>query len=179
MSLKSTPERYGNVALTLHWSSAALILLLIPMGFAMQSAPDGLRMALYRVHVVAGLLVGGLTLFRIIWWLAFDRKPHASENSQAFQRIAAKAVHGAFYIVLLLLTASGIGTLILTGLGSILASGDGAPLPANLMHVPPRLAHGVMARLLIALLVLHVLGALYHHWIKRDGLAGRMLPQPR
>ncbi len=43
MTMKSTSDRYGAVALTLHWTSAALILSLIPLGFAMQSAPDGLR----------------------------------------------------------------------------------------------------------------------------------------
>ena len=174
MLLKSTSDRYGVVALALHWTSAALILSLIPLGFAMQSAPDGLRLGLYRAHVIAGGLAGLLTLIRLLWWLALDRKPQA--NHPRLQRLAAGAVHGGLYGAVLVLTFSGIGILLASGLGAMLASGDLSLMLADLMSLPPRLAHGLMARLLVGLLILHVLGALYHHWIRRDGTLGRMLP---
>jgi len=179
MPMKSTPERYGTVALTLHWTSALLILALIPMGFAMQAAPDAVRLGLYRTHAVIGVLVGALTLMRLVWWLALDRKPKASHDHPPLQRRLARGVQAGFYAVVLILTASGIGMMAISGLGAALASGDLSLMPADLMHLPPRLAHGAMARLLMALLVLHVLGALYHHWARRDGTLGRMLPQFR
>lgn len=175
MHLKSTSHRYGAVALTLHWTSAALILSLIPLGFAMQSATDGLRLGLYRAHVLAGGLAGLLTLIRLFWWLALDRKPQA--RHPRLQRLAAGAVHGGLYGAVLVLTVSGIGILLASGLGAILATGDFSLMPADLTSLPPRLAHGIMARLLVGLLILHLLGALYHHWIRRDGTLERMLPQ--
>lgn len=176
MSLKSTSTRYGSVALSLHWVSAALILLLIPMGFAMPSASEDLRMGLYRAHAFIGILVGILTLARLVWWGGFDRRPDATNDDPAFQRLIATAVHRAFYPVLLLLVASGIGMLVVSGLGAVLVSGDWGLMVMKLSQVPPRFAHGALARLLMGLLALHILGALYHHWIKRDGLLLKMSP---
>jgi cytochrome b561 len=177
MTMKSTSDRYGAVALTLHWTSAALILSLIPLGFAMQSAPDGLRVGLYRAHAAAGGLAGLLTLARLLWWLVLDRRPEA--RHPRLQRLAAGAVHAGLYGAVLVLTASGIGILLASGLGAALASGDLSLMPADLASLPPRPAHGLAARLLVGLLILHLLGALYHHWIRRDGTLERMLPQLR
>ena len=177
MTMKSTSDRYGAVALALHWTSAALILSVIPLGFAMQSAPESLRLGLYRAHVLAGGLAGLLTLIRLFWWLALDRKPQAGHPR--LQRLAARAVHAGLYGAVLVLAFSGIAILLASGLGAVLASGDLSLMPADLASLPPRLAHGLMARLLVGLLILHLLGALYHHWIRRDGTLKRMLPQLR
>lgn len=179
MSLKSTADRYGSIPLTLHWLSAGLILALIPVGFAMQEATGELRIGLYRAHAVAGGLVGTLTLMRLVWWVVFDQKPKALSHPSVLQRLLAKSVHAGLYGVVLVLALSGIGLLATSGLGVALLTGDVSLTPADVTGLPPRLAHGLMARLLIGLLILHVLGALYHHWIKRDGTLGRMLPQVR
>jgi cytochrome b561 len=49
----------------------------------------------------------------------------------------------------------------------------GAALP-QLTDYPPRVPHGLGARLPIALLVLYAGAALYHHFIRRDWLLRRM-----
>ncbi len=176
MLMKSTSDRYGAVALTLHWTSAALILSLVPLGFAMQAAAGDLRLGLYRAHAIAGGLAGLLTLIRLVWWLAFDRRPKRNRDHPALQRLLAGAVHAGLYGAVAILTVSGIGMLLASGLGAALGSGDPSLMPTDLMTLKPRLAHGAVARLLVGLLILHVLGALYHHWIRRDGTLGRMLP---
>ena len=176
MPMKSTSDRYGAVALTLHWTSAALILSLVPLGFAMQEAAGDLRLCLYWAHAVAGGLAGLLTLTRLVWWLALDRRPQTGRDHPAIQRLLARGVHAGLYGAVAILTVSGIAMLVASGLGAALGSGDLSLMPADLMRLPPRLAHGAMARLLIGLLVLHLLGALYHHWVRRDGTLLRMLP---
>ncbi|MCB5174972.1 cytochrome b [Microvirga lenta] len=175
MTLKSTSDRYGTVALALHWASAVLILILIPLGFAMQAVPDGLRPGLYRVHVASGIMVGLLTLVRLVWWRAFDLMSRPGQADASVQHRLARLVHAGFYGVVLALTVSGVGLIVRSGLAPMLAAGDLSSM-SDLMRQPPRLAHGFMARLLLALLVLHIAGALYHHWIRRDGVLGRMLP---
>lgn len=179
MSLKSTAHRYGSIPLTLHWLSAGLILTLIPMGFAMQGTTGDLRLGLYRAHAAVGGLVGILTLMRLVWWGAFDQKPEALGDEPQLQRLLAKAVHAGLYGVVLVLVLSGISLLVTSGLGAALLTGDPSLAPADLMRFPPRFAHGAMARLLIALLALHVLGAFYHHWIRRDEKLRRMVPRLR
>ncbi len=68
---------------------------------------------------------------------------------------------------------SGIGMLAPSGAAPIIFGGDGALLP-DFSKYPPRLAHGIGARLLLALLALHASAALYHHFVRRDGLLRRM-----
>jgi cytochrome b561 len=81
-------------------------------------------------------------------------------------------VHILFYIVILGMIASGIGMVALSGAGPVIFGGEGT-LP-DFWKVPPRVPHGIGARLLLALLVLHTGAALYHHFVRRDVLLGRM-----
>ncbi|MEP7241985.1 MAG: cytochrome b/b6 domain-containing protein, partial [Devosia sp.] len=81
------------------------------------------------------------------------------------------AVHLSFYVLLILMASSGITTLILSGaLPTILAGG---PVP-DFSALIPRIAHGLMSRLLLLLFVVHVGAALYHQLIRRDHLLARM-----
>ena len=176
MPAKSTVERYGTVALSFHWASAALILALVPLGFSMQTALGEARLMLYHAHAVLGVLVGLLTVMRLVWWFAFDQRPQAQSGSTV-QRRLAKAVHGGLCLVVAVLAISGLVMALRSGLASAFLAGDWSLMPSSLADLPPRRAHGFMARVLMVLLVLHVLGALYHHWIRRDGTLGRMLPK--
>src|SRR5262245_15152436 len=69
--------------------------------------------------------------------------------------------------------ASGIGMLVLSGAASSLFGPATTALP-NFWNYPPRVPHGIGARALVALLILHVGGALYHHVVKRDRILARM-----
>ena len=82
-------------------------------------------------------------------------------------------MHFLFYVVILGMAASGIGMMILSGAGPIIFSGSTETLP-DFWEFLPRTPHGIGARVMIALLVLHVGAAIYHHFIKKDGLIGRM-----
>ena len=90
-----------------------------------------------------------------------------------WQDRAARAVHVLFYVVILGMTASGIGMLALSGAAAVIFDGGGAALP-NFHDYPPRVPHGLGARLLLALFVVHAGAALHHHFILRDGLLARM-----
>ena len=85
----------------------------------------------------------------------------------------ARVVHIALYVLILGMIASGIGMIVLSGVGADIFSGADIELP-NFMDYPPRIPHGLGANLLIALLAAHVGAALHHHFIRRDGLLWRM-----
>lgn len=172
--MKSTPERYGRVAITIHWVSALLIIALLGSGFRAELTTDALqKMTILRVHAALGISVLTLTLARIAWWWFADKKPATPADTPSLQRRAGSAVHTLFYIVILGMTASGIGMLALSGAGEILFAGAAGPLP-EFEKFPPRIPHGIGARLMLALFALHVGAALYHHFIRRDGLLRRM-----
>lgn len=125
------------------------------------------------VHVPLGVLVLLLTLFRLFWWWRVDQKPHPVAGDPAWQTFSAKAIHVLFYIVILGMAASGIGMLALSGAGAILFSSAAGPLP-DFTAFLPRVPHGLGGRLMVALFTLHAGAALYHHFIKKDGLIWRM-----
>lgn len=169
MGLKSTPTRYGSVAIAIHWSSAFAVILAWLAGFSVANlvASPGLLLA----HIVLGLIVFILTLLRIVWWLVADRHPGAPAHQPQWQVRTAQVVHVLLYVLLILMASSGITTLILSGAVPTLLAGG--PIP-DLSGLIPRIAHGIMARILLALFVVHVGAALYHQFIRRDHLLARM-----
>jgi cytochrome b561 len=172
MRIKSTSHSYGAVAIAIHWIAAALIILLLLSGFRAAADPIT-KVAVLRIHAVAGVLLLILTLGRIAWWLCADDKPLPVDGtSSALNRVAA-FVHALFYIVIFGMAASGIGMMVVSGAGAILFGASGGTLP-DFWNYPPRIPHGFGARLLIALLVLHVGGALYHQFIRGDRLLARI-----
>jgi cytochrome b561 len=122
-------------------------------------------------HIVLGLLVFALTLFRIVWWWRADKHPAPPADQPRWQRMTATIVHGLLYVLLILMATSGIATI--ASSGAIGAIASGAVLP-DFSQLIPRVAHGIMSRLLLALFVLHVAAALYHQFVRRDHLLARM-----
>ena len=174
MRWKSTPDRYGAVAIAIHWISAVLIVALIISGFRAANTVDAAAKAtVLQFHAAAGVTVLVLTLARIAWWYFADDKPPAVGGLPPLQERLGKAVHVIFYVVILGMAASGIGVLVLSGAGAILFAGAPGQLP-DFWNYLPRVPHRIGALLLFALLVLHVGAALYHHFVRRDRLLARM-----
>ena len=162
------------MAVSIHWASVVLILILIASGFRAANTVDpAAKAVILRVHVPIAVGVLALTLLRIVWWWGFDRKPSPVAGSPHWQERTAQMVHLLFYVVILGMIASGIGMIALSGAAPLIFGGNGALLP-DFWKYPPRLPHSIGARLLLALLALHVGAALYHHFVRRDGLLWRM-----
>lgn len=173
MKLRSIPNRYGAMVVSIHWLSALLIVLLIVSGVrAANTVDSAAKAAILRFHMSLALAVLVLTVVRISWWWGFDRRPTPVAGSSPGQEKLARAVHVLFYVVILGMTASGIGMMVLSGAGPEIFGGEGA-LP-DFWRYPPRVPHGIGAKLLLALLALHAGAALHHHFVRRDGLLWRM-----
>jgi cytochrome b561 len=171
---KSTPDQYGRVAIAIHWTSALLIVALLVSGFRADAMADAVgKVTVLRAHAAMGFSILILTLARIAWWRLADRKPLTPEGSSALQSRTAQIVHVLFYVVILGMATSGIGMLALSGAGAILFGGGAGPLP-DFETFLPRTPHGIGARLMLALFALHAGAALYHQFIRRDGLLRRM-----
>jgi cytochrome b561 len=171
---KSSPERYGRIAIAIHWISAMLIIGLMIAGFRAAGMTDpAAKASLLRIHAPIGTAVLVLTLARIGWWLFADRKPIDPPDVPRLQAVAAKAVHGLFYVSILGLAGSGIALMALSGAGAILFGNTPGPLP-DFWNYAPRYGHAGMARLMALLLLLHIGAALYHQLVRKDHLLARM-----
>ncbi len=173
MSIKSTSTRHGAVAIAIHWLTALLIAGQLVGGFAAARASDAqIKASILRAHVPIGLIVLGLTLFRVGWWAFADRKPRAAEDLSPLEALAAEVAHFLLYVAMLALALSGVALVATSGAGRALFGGDG-PLP-DFPIFSPFYAHVAAAFFLLLLLAVHLGAALYHQFIRRDRLLARI-----
>ena len=73
------------------------------------------------------------------------------------------------------MVAAGYATALAAHLPAIVFQGNGEPLPPDFEVYPTFIAHSVIGLVLASLIVLHILAALYHQLVLKDGLIRRML----
>jgi len=167
--------RYSRVAIVLHWLLALTLAFQIALGFAMPRDASGF--AAYQLHKSVGILILLLTLVRIAWRLK-NRPPLALEKG--LTGFLAKAVHLGFYAVLLLAPLTGWAIVSTADIQVPTLLFGTIPWP-NLplspgVNGPAELAHEWLSWIAIGLFVLHIAGAVRHHFIIRDNLLERMAP---
>ena len=168
--------RYSLAAIILHWAIAALLAFQISVGWALEDL--GARgFALYQLHKSVGIAILALTLLRIgiRYW-----KPRPAKLEGGWQGALASTVHLGLYAFMLGAPLTG-WALVSTAKVKVPTLIFGIiplphlPLPAS-AHGLAEGGHGLIAWLGIALILLHVAGALRHHLLMRDGLIWRMIP---
>jgi cytochrome b561 len=162
-------SRYHPLLVVLHWLLAVLILATLAVGFfglaAMPNA-DAAKIAVLRWHMAGGMLILALMLVRLVVRLVTAKPAPANR--------LASLVHYGSYLLVVLMVGTGFATGLLAGLPEIVFAGSGAPLPATFAVYPTFQAHFWLATLLAAFIVLHVVAALHHQLVQRDGLLRRM-----
>jgi cytochrome b561 len=123
--------------------------------------------------MAGGMLILFLMAVRFIVRMLTSRPADATTGYPFLDRIAPISHYG-FYLLVLLMAATGYATAILAGLPAIVFAGSGDPLPATFLIYPTRVAHGYIATLLVGFILLHVLAAFYHQFVRKDGLFRRM-----
>jgi cytochrome b561 len=172
----SQPRQHHRALVICHWLTAALILVSLAAGFLVigatpNSAPA--KVSMLRVHALLGVLVLVVIAVQYALRLAMERPVPATAGNKSLDRLAA-LTHRAFYLLVVLMALSGIGTLVASGAGPILFGATDASLPATFYDVAPRHAHGIIAEVLAVLVLLHIVGAAYHQLVLKDGLLRRM-----
>jgi cytochrome b561 len=160
----------------LHWFLAVLILAALALGaLVMAKIPntDPMKIEALRSHMAGGSAILLLMLVRLFVRTRTRHPAAASAGHPALDRLAWLS-HRLFYPAVLAMAGSGLIMALQTGLPAIAFGGEGA-LPADFWAFPIRTVHYVLSRLLMGLIALHVVGALYHTLILKDGLLRRMV----
>ncbi len=172
--------RYNTIAIGLHWLLAALIIFMLVMGEdMMQSAELGDNKPV-ALHVSLGVIILVLSLFRLVWRV-MNPPPPPEASTKPWEATLSKVTHGLFYVLMIGLPLS--GALGFAGFSSRDMDGQTVsvlglfpmPLIAN-PGLPAIAMHKVGSNLMIGLVVLHVLAALKHQFIDKDGVLRRMSP---
>ena len=178
MPLKNTPSEWGGLAKSLHWFILVLVVVQFVLAWTADEMPEEStqRLALIGRHVSFGLTVLVLTVVRILWRIV-NPTPTPPAGAR-WETMVAHMTLGLLYLLLLALPVSGW---VMSGGHGDAVSWFGAPLPAlvqkgTAIGRPAHEVHEILGWVLLALIALHTLAALKHHFIARNDVLRRMRP---
>lgn len=169
--------RYTRTAIGLHWLIALLIISIMALGVYMTGLPlSPQKLKIYSWHKWAGITVLLISILRIIWRIKNPAPPLPSSMSQSVRKLA-HAGHALLYTLTIAIPIS----------GWLMSSAKGVqtvwfgilPLP-DLIDKNKELgdallnAHVNLNVLLGAIIVGHVVMAIKHHFVDKDGTLHRM-----
>lgn len=193
-------NRYTRTAIVLHWLIALGIFGMLALGWYMTGLPKeapkqmaydlfdwGLvtwqlaeaaspRTFYFNFHKSIGITLFALIIFRIIWRIG-HRPPAPLTSYKAWERKLSTGAHHLLYLLMVAIPLSGLIMSIASKYGvkwfglDFIAGIDSKPLREIFYEV-----HEIAGLLLVAILVLHILGALKHKFIDKDETMKRMMP---
>lgn len=175
---KNSENRYGLVAIIIHWVSALAVFGLFAVGYWMvdlnyysdwyQTAP--------HYHKSVGILLLVATVFRIIWKL-INPKPKAI-SEKTIEKLAVSMGHTALYALLIVILISGYLITTADGRGIDVFNWFTVPSMGELFAQQEDIAgdvHEYAAYAVLGLAIIHMLAAFKHHFINKDSTLTRML----
>ncbi len=169
-------NRYHPALVVLHWILALMIMLGLVMGgnvLAETPNSDPEKLLYLKIHMSAGTIILLLMIVRLVIRLITKKPAHADIGHSLLNKLSV-ATHYLFYLLVILIGASGLATANLAGLPDIVFGASGAPLPATFDEFPSRVAHGALGFVLLLVIIGHVSAFLYHQFIRKDKLFSRM-----
>jgi cytochrome b561 len=169
---------YSATARALHWITAALVLIMLPLGVIITNEWGGpLQDPLYDLHRSIGAAIIPLVMLRLGYRLMHPPLP-LPEDIPPLQQLAARATHWSLYALLLVQPL----------VGWVATSAYRAPIMVfGLFELPPiwpqdrplsgRLfvVHALIGVAIVGLAAVHIGAALYHHFVRKDRVLMRMI----
>lgn len=173
--LRNTAESFGLVTRILHWGIALLVVIMLSLGLRIEDMEPGLsNLWLYSMHKSLGLITLALMVLRILWHVY---SPPPKPMGGGWQASLARAAHLAIYALLITIPLSGWAASSATGIDVMLFDRWVIPAiaPVSVLWEERGFAlHGILTKLLLALVFLHMAGALKRE-MEGDGTLRRMV----
>lgn len=177
MGLKNTSAEYGTLAKALHWLVAIGLFALIYLGLEQAGMERGDEKSRIRfIHASIAAITLMLMTVRIIWRF-MNESPAHPDGMAGWQKVSSSIVHWGLYITVF---AQLIAGALMAGTG-----GNGIPV-FGFFSIPIPVAedhdahewweevHEFAWKPIAALLIVHILGALYNHFIVKNDVVRRM-----
>jgi cytochrome b561 len=172
------PTTYTSTARFLHWLTAAIVLIIIPMGILMANLELGATGdVLFDLHRSLGFVLLPIAIWRLGYRLTHP-VPALPADIPNYQVLAAEASHWGLYALLVIQPI----------IGWIANSAYGAPLNFfwlfNLPPIWPKnepfsdamfALHRWLGFLMAAMLLVHIGAAFFHHFVRKDNVLMRMV----
>jgi len=181
--MRDTKEKLSGITVSLHWIVGLTILTLIPVGVYMT---DYKVYSLYPLHKSVGMLIFLVILFRVVWRM-INGWPESAGQYKPWEMSLARLVQWVLIIATVLLPISGM---LMSGLGGhglaifgveLMASNPSPDDPYKMIPLNGPVAgfahesHEILGKTIFVAVVLHLLGALKHHFVDKDSTLRRML----
>ncbi len=160
--METTAQPHGFVTRGIHWVAAGLL----AYGY-LKASEDLAQMAHpgpMQIEVIFALLLGALFLARLYWTKRIAGATRLPEAAPKWEHLASRGVHVGLYASVFLIVLSGLG----------IALGGALPLLGGVFAAAMLAVHEFALVALPAFLVAHILGALWHKFIRRDGVLESM-----
>src|SRR5882757_2162528 len=177
--IRNTDTAWGSISRLFHWTLGFLIIGMLAYGWWMNHMAARPDQFFHRsIHADIGYVVLLLMVIRLIW-RGLNPVPALAANMPRWRRIAARVSHGALY-----------GVTILVAMLGWAYSGAHKPDYADwfgLFRVPQftstdkasanfyETLHIYLADVLVALIAVHIVAAVWHHFVKHDSVTARMI----
>lgn len=180
---QDSKTKLSTPTIVLHWLVAVTMIFLIVVGIVMTETDN---YDLYAIHKSVGVSVFILVLLRVIWRLKNGWPPAASQYKK-YEQILAKITHWALIISTVAMPISGV---MMSGLGgygvdvfgfTLISANPDPDNAGKMLAYHSGLAeighevHEIFANIIFFGVILHIVGALKHHLIDKDGTLKRML----
>ena len=175
LSKEKMTEPYSRRMVIIHWLTLALLIVAWYLGDVLVDARVEKDATLigYFAHALMGGAILLLTILRLTF-RGVDGTPPPVGNS--VMDIVARGVHHGLYVLLILLSITGFMTLLTSTVGMALVTNAAILLPAEYTgpSVIPHTVHEILVTVMMVVVLVHILGAIKHQFIMKDGLMRRM-----
>jgi cytochrome b561 len=171
-------EKYTSIAIWLHWIVGVAIFAQLALGLYMGEIPKDTpdRAWYFNLHKSIGVTLAIFILLRIVWRLG-HRPPPLERLIPAWQVMASKISHWLLYLCMIAMPATG---LIMSSYSKYGVKAWGFKLITGSDNEVSRKfwleLHETTADILMVVIAIHVLAALKHLMIEKNGVFQRMMP---
>ncbi|MBY6128258.1 cytochrome b [Qipengyuania aquimaris] len=173
-------RRYSTGAMIFHWVIAVAVIVnwrIAESAEHAEAVED--KVAIFADHKALGILILVLTIGRLVWRWTHPVPPLPSDTAK-WEAVLARTVHIIFYVLLIGLPLGGWYANSLSGREiDMFGMFTIPPLPVREDSEAAKAIFGLHAsggKAFLILIALHVLGALKHTFVDKNGGIFRMLP---
>ena len=175
MHLTNSLTEYGLISKVLHWLSAILLLVQIPLGFYLVDLDFGeQRINIENIHVIIGLSIFYIVILRLVNKI-LNPTPKLNPSIFKGQVFLAKMNHILLYLAILSITVSGILKKLFNGetliiLFKEIQIKDNFELADQFYNI-----HIISNYTILVLIVIHLMAVIVHRLFFKDNLLKKML----
>ncbi|CAN5124255.1 cytochrome b [soil metagenome] len=178
MPARNYAYNYGWISRALHWMVFLIIAIMLSLGLYFGGLDSGDQKSnLVTIHASFGLMLIVLMVSRLLWRLG-NVRPLNPPDAPAWTGPAATWVHRALYFFIFAQMTVGVFILGTVDRSIPFFGLFEVPVPApsdDDLHERLEELHELGWKIIAGLVLVHVLAAVYHHFVRRDFVLRRMM----